>query len=130
MIITKREFFKRKNRKCVYSIYESAVDRAYDLSERYATKLSILRKRKDEYRANSHIWKLLSNVENNNASSFEYCAFLRCNNLKRDAFVVTIDEYDKIILDIQKLACAIGNIECALDFVTTLEHDNLAVRIK
>jgi hypothetical protein len=130
MNITKKEFFKHKNRKQVYAVYENTVNCAYDLSERYANKLSILRKRKDEYRANSHIWKILSDVESSNASFFESCAFLRCNNLKRSAFVVSLEEYDNIVLDTQKLAKAIGNIESTLDFVNYLEHNNLVVRVK
>jgi len=130
MLITKKEFFSRKNRKHVYSVYENAIDEAYELSERYSNKLNILRKRKDEYRTNSHIWKLLSKVESNNASSFESCAFLRCNNLKRTAFVVSPDEYNSVILDIQKLAKAVGNIDGILDFIDHLEHNNLVMRVK
>lgn len=130
MVLTKREFFKRKNRKKVYDVYVDAVDRAYELSERYANKLSILRKRKDEYRTNSHIWAILNKTENDNASSFEYCAFLRCNNLKRNAFIVSIEEYDNIILDTQKLARAVGSIDGVLDFIDYLEHHNLVVRVR
>lgn len=130
MIITKKEFFSRKNRKQIYQVYEKAVDYAYDLSERYANKLSVLRKRKDEYRTNSHIWKILSDVESSNSSSFEYCAFLRCNNLKRTAFVVSPAEYDNIVLDAQKLSRAIGKMESTIDFIDYLEHNNLVVRVK
>lgn len=128
MNITRKEFFKRKNRKRIYMAYENTVNRAYDLSESYAAKLTTLRKRKDDYRANSHIWKILNKVEQDNSSSFESCAFLRCNNLKRTAFVVSLEEYDNISLDIQKLARAIGNMDGVLSFISHLEQNELGVR--
>lgn len=125
MLISRRKFFKRKNREKIYNIYY-----AYDLSETYERVLNNLRKTKDEYRCNYHIWKILSDVEYDTTTAFQSCSFLRCNNLKRAAFLVSLQEYDSIILDTQKLARAIGNIEKTLSFVDYLENNNLVVRAK
>lgn len=130
MILNRREFFKRKNRPKIYNVYAQAVDRAYDLSERYQSKVIILRNRKREFSTGSHIWTLLDKTEKEFTSSFEHEAYLRCNSLKRNAFTVNIAEYDNIILDTQKLANAIGYISAVIDFVDYLDQKKLKVRAK
>ena len=130
MNLTISEFFKRKNRKQVYHVYEQTINYAYDLSERYANKLAILRNRKNDFMRSLHIWTMLDKVEKDVTSNFEFCAFSRCNNLKRTAFIVSLSEYSNIMLDIQKLAKAVGQIESALDFIDYLERNELKVRAK
>lgn len=130
MLLKRREFFKHKNRPKIYSVYAQAVDRAYDLSERYLSKVTILRNRKREFITGSHIWALLDKTEKEFTSSFEHYAYLRCSGLKENAFTVNIAEYDHIILDAQKLANAIGNISAVLDLIDYLERNKLKVRAK
>ena len=130
MNLTKREFFKRKNRNKVYSTYEDTINRAYDLSERYYNMVSILHSRIKGYRKDSYIWQLLNKVEHDHASLYDFCAFQRCNNIKRSAFIVNVNEYNEIILDTQKLARAIGAIDSTLEFVDYLERNELKVRVK
>ncbi len=130
MNMTKREFFRRKNRASLYNIYENAISRAYDLSERYLTKVNILRNRKNDFQTGSHIWILLNNLEKDITSSFEYYACLRCNSLKQTAFKVNMKEYDEVILDTQKLANAIGKMETMLDIVDYMERNTLKMRAK
>ena len=130
MILTKREFFKRKNHQKVYSVYTTAVDRAYDLSDRYQSKVNILRNRKRDFQTGSHIWTLIDKAEQDLTSSFEQCAYLRCANLKRNNFVVSPVEYDALVLDIQKLSLAIGSISGLLDVIDYLERNELKVRAK
>lgn len=130
MVLTKREFFKRKNRQKVYSVYATAVDHAYDLSDRYQSKVNILRTRKRAFQTGSHIWTLIDKAEQDLTSSFEQCAYLRCANLKRNNFIVSPIEYDALVLDIQKLSLAIGSISGLLDVVDYLERNELKVRAK
>lgn len=128
MNLTKKEFFKRKNRKDIYKIYEDVIDRAYDVSEEFANKIRQLKGMKDEHRNNTYIWDILDMVEKDCTRSFEYEAFLRCNTLKKNAYIVSTAVYDTINLDIIKLSNAIGRIKETNNFIEYLKRNELGVR--
>lgn len=130
MNLTERQFFARKNKDQIYNIYENTVGQAYELAERYAKKVELLRNRIRDFQTGSHIWYWLTEIEKNQTSSFEQCAYLRCVNLKRTSFIVSLNEYEATILDIQKLANSVGIISSALEFVDYLERNELKVRAK
>lgn len=130
MTLTKRKFFKRKNRTKIYNVYTTAIDRACELAERYQNKVTILRSRKNDFQTGSHIWSLLDRAEKEFTSTFEHYAYLRCANLKCSAFTVNLTEYDELVQDIQKLTNAIGNISALLEVIDYLERNELKVRAK
>lgn len=130
MNLTKKQFFTRKNKNQIYTIYEDAVSQAYELAEYYSKKVELLRNRIRDFQTGSHIWCWLTEIEKNQTSSFEKCAYLRCVNLKRTSFTVSLNEYEAIMLDIQKLATSVGIISSTLEFVDYLERNELKVRAK
>lgn len=130
MNLTKKQFFARKNKNQIYTIYEDTIDQVYELAERYSKKVALLRNRIRDFQTGSHIWYWLTEIEKNQTSSFEQCAYLRCVSLKRTSFIVGLDEYEAITLDIQKLANSVGIISSALEFVDYLERNELKVRAK
>lgn len=130
MNLTEKQFFTRKNKDQIYTIYENTVGQAYELAERYSKKVELLRNRIRDFQTGSHIWYWLTEIEKNQTSSFEQCAYLRCVNLKRTSFIVSLNEYEATILDIQKLANSVGIISSALKFVDYLERNELKVRAK
>ena len=130
MNLTKKQFSARKNKDQIYSIYEATIDQAYELAECYSKKVALLRNRIRDFQTGSHIWYWLTEIEKDQTSSFEQCAYLRCVNLKRTAFTVSLNEYEAITLDVQKLATSVGIISAALEFVNYLEQNELKVRAK
>lgn len=130
MNLTQKQFFARKNKNQIYTIYDDTVGQAYELAERYSKKVALLRNRIRDFQTGSHIWYWLTEIEKSQTSSFEQCAYLRCVNLKRTSFIVGLDEYKAITLDIQKLANSVGIISSALEFVDYLEQNELKVRAK
>ena len=130
MNLTEKQFFTRKNKDQIYTIYENTVGQAYELAERYSKKVELLRNRIRDFQTGSNIWYWLTEIEKNQTSSFEQCAYLRCVNLKRTAFTVSLNEYEAITLDVQKLATSVGIISSALEFVDYLEQNELKVRAK
>lgn len=130
MNLTKKQFFTRKNKNQIYTIYENTVGHAYELAERYSKKVELLRNRIRDFQTGSHIWYWLTEIEKDQTSSFEQCAYLRCVNLKRTSFTVSLNEYEAITSDIQKIANSVGIISSALDFVDYLERNELKVRAK
>ena len=130
MLLSERKFFKRKNRKRLYSLYITDMERAEAIADKYKAKVDALRNRKSDFATGSYIWTFLDKVEKDFTSSFEHWAYVRCAGIMRESVVITPDDYDEVLLDIQKLSCAIGNITSALDFVDYLEYNKLKVRAK
>ena len=128
MNMTKREFFKRKNRGAVYGIYEDVVNRAFDVSEEYHNNIKMLRNYKSQFRMNTHMYEILERLEKDVTSSFEYCAYLRCQGLKADNYKVTPVIYDVIDMDIYKLAGATGKMRGVFYLIQYMESNELGIR--
>ena len=130
MNITKREFFKRKNRKHIYSIYENAVERAYELSQEYYNKVEYLQELKKKYRTNTYIWDILSALEYNSTGASYHCSATRCQQLKSTPYKVDVKAYDVINVDIARLSDANGKMRGTFNIIEDLEHSDLTVRAK
>ena len=130
MTITKREFFKRKNRKNIYTIYENTVERAYDASQDYYNNLDYLQELKKKYRNNTYIWDILAALENNSTGSAYHCSATRCQQIKSTPYKVTIQAYDMLNKDIVKLSLGNGRMRCAFAIIEDLAKNELTMRAK
>jgi hypothetical protein len=128
MIMTKRQFFKRKNRKYIYSIYENIVERAYDLSQDYYNNVEYLQKLKKKYRTNTYIWDILSSVEYNSTGGTYHCSATRCQQVKSTPYKVDIRAYDVLNTDIARLSLANGKMRSVYTIVENLENNELGIR--
>lgn len=130
MNLTKKEFFKRKNRKHIYSIYESTVDRAYELSQEYYNNVDHLQELKGKYRTNTYIWDILSNLEYNSTGASYHCSATRCQQIKSTPYKVDIQTYNILSNDITKLSAANGKMRGTFNIIEELEHQELTIRTK
>lgn len=130
MNLTKKEFFKRKNRKYIYSIYESTVDRAYELSQEYYNNVDHLQEWKRKYRTNTYIWDILSDLEYNSTGGGYHCSATRCQQIKSTPYKVDIHAYNVLITDITKLSAANGKMRGTFNILEELEHQELTIRVK
>ena len=128
MNITKRQFFKRKNRKLIYSIYENAVERAYELSQEYYNNVDYLQELKGKYRTNTYIWDILSALEYNSTGASYHCSATRCQHLKSTPYKVDVKAYDVINIDITKLSAANGKMRGTFNIIEELEKNDLGIR--
>lgn len=130
MLIKKREFFNRKNKKRIYSIYEEVVDRAYELSQEYYNNMEYLQELKSKYRTNTYIWDILSSLEYNSTGASYHCSATRCQHLKSTPYKVDTTTYSVIITDITKLSAANGKMRGTFNIIEQLEHQELTIRAK
>ena len=130
MNLTKRQFFKRKNRKHIYNIYRSTVDRAYELSQEYYNNVDYLQELKGKYRTNTYIWDILSNLEYNTTGAYHHCSATRCQHLKSTPYKVDVIAYDAVNTDIATLSAANGKMRGTFNIIEELEHQELTVRAK
>ena len=130
MNLTKRQFFKRKTRKHIYSIYEDAVERAYELSQEYYNNIDHLQELKSKYRTNTYIWDILSSLEYNSTGASYHCSATRCQQLKSTPYKVDIKAYDVVNIDIMRLSAANGKMRGTFNIIEQLEHQDLTVRAK
>lgn len=130
MLIKKKEFFKRKNRKHIYSIYEDVVDRAYELSQDYYNNVEYLQELKSKYRTNTYIWDILSSLEYNSTGASYHCSATRCQQIKSTPYKVDIQTYNILIADITKLSASNGKMRGTFNIIEQLEHQELTVRAK
>ena len=130
MNLTKRQFFKRKNRKHIYGIYEDIVERAYNISDDYYSNLDRLQEFKEKYRTNTYIWDILSVLEYNITHSAYRCSGTRCQQIKSTPYKVTIQAYDMLNTDIEKLTYANGKMISIFTMLENMEKNDLTVRTK
>ena len=130
MNLTRREFFKRKNRKNIYCIYEDVVDRAYELSQDYYNNVEYLQELKSKYRTNSYIWDILSSLEYNSTGASYHCSATRCQHIKSASYKVDVNAYNIINTDIERLSTANGKMRGTFNIIEQLEHQELTVRAK
>lgn len=130
MNMTKKEFFKRKNRKQIYSIYEDVVDMAYELSQDYYDNVEYLQELKSKYRINTYIWDILSSLEYNSTGASYHCSATRCQQIKSNPYKVDIQTYNILSNDITKLSAANGKMRGTFNIIEELEHQELTIRAK
>lgn len=130
MNLTKKQFFKRKNRKHIYSIYEGTVDRAYELSQDYYDNVEHLQELKGKYRTNTYIWDMLSELEYNATGAGYHCSATRCQQIKSTPYKVDIQAYNILLNDITKLSAANGKMRGTFNILEELEHQELTIRAK
>ena len=111
MNITKREFFKRKNRKQLYNIYDDVIKKSYELSNDYFNNLETLNEYKSEFRTNTYIWDMLEALEYNVTHPAYLCSATRCQQIKSTACKVDTSTYAILIIDMNKLSAANGHME-------------------
>ena len=130
MNLTRRQFFKRKNRKYIYNIYQSTVDRAHEVSQEYYNNVERLQSFKNKYRTNTYIWEILSDLEYNTTGASYHCSGTRCQQVKSTPYKVDIQAYNVLINDIAKLSAANGKMRGTFNILEELEHQELTVRAK
>lgn len=128
MNLTKKQFFKRKNRKHIYSIYESTVDRAYELSQEYYNNVDRLQELKGKYRTNTYIWDILSSLEYNSTGAGYHCSATRCQQIKSTPYKVDIHTYNVLVTDITKLSATNGKMRGTFNIIEELEENDLGIR--
>lgn len=130
MNLTKKQFFRRKNRKQIYSIYEDVIDRAYELSQEYYNNVGYLQELKNKYRTNTYIWGILSSLEYNSTGASYHCSATRCQHIKSTSYKVDIKAYSVINIDIARLSAANGKMRGTFNIIEQFEHQELTVRAK
>ena len=128
MNLTKREFFKRKNRKQLYNIYENAVENSYELSNDYFNNLETLNEYKSEFRNNTYIWDMLEAIEYNVTHSSHLCSATRCQQLKSTPYKVDALTYGILLKDINKLSAANGQMRGLFNILDYLKREELGIR--
>lgn len=130
MNLTRKQFFKRKNRKHIYNIYESTIDTAYELSQEYYNNVDHLQELKGKYRTNTYIWDILSNLEYNSTGGIYHCSATRCQQIKSAPYTVTVNTYNVLVTDITKLSAANSKMSGTFNIIEDLEHQELTIRAK
>lgn len=128
MLITKREFFKRKNRNTLYHIYEGAVNDFASITEQFNGKLNTIRNLKNQYRNSEHIYHLLDAMENDMSSSFYRCTFYEGQLIKSSNFIADMKIYQSLNTHISRLTRGVGVMESLINTLTYLERNELGVR--
>lgn len=130
MNLTRKQFFRRKNRKQIYSIYQSTIDIAHEISQEYYNNVERLQLFKNKYRNNTYIWDILSALEYNATGAGYHCSGTRCQQIKSTPYKVDIQAYNILITDISKLSAANGKMRGTFNILEELEHKQLTVRAK
>lgn len=128
MLITKRKFFNRKNRKEIYHNYKLTLNHAFNISEDYITKLRQLRDLKDTHRMNTHIYEMLCKVERDVTSDYVDEAILRCQSLNKNNYIVDSGIYEQIMYDMTYLRLTIGRMSGIITMIKYLEDNELGIR--
>lgn len=130
MLISKKEFFKRKNRNTIYHIYENSVNVLASVTEQFNGKLNTIRNMKNQYKNSEHIYHLLDAMENDMSDSFHSCAFYHGQLIKSSNFIADIKVYQCLHNYIARLERGIGTMGALIDTITYLERNELGVRSK
>ena len=130
MILTKRQFFKRKTRRTLYDTYRYVVERAYDLSQDYYNNVKYLQELKGKYRTNTYIWEMLADLEYNVTGGSHHCSATRCQQVKSTPYIVDAKTYNVLNSDIMVLSIANGKMRGTFNVIEELEHKDLTVRAK
>ena len=128
MNMTKREFFKRKNKVIAYEVYTDTVHHAYEVADEYYMSLLELIDKKDKYRTNTHIWELLNQLYNEVTVYHITNSYYRCIMSKETPYKVRFNEYGIMYKDIQKLVECLGKIEATFNVINYLEENELGIR--
>lgn len=130
MLMTKKEFFKRKNKSKVYNQYDNMVSNLYETSNTYKRKVSNLRSLQQNYRTTEHIYNIITQVLNDVTSNFETCAYEVGTMCKNSNYKVDMELFTSLQYKIGILEASIARISTVETIVNYFERNELQVRSK
>lgn len=130
MLMTKKEFFKRKNRNKVYNQYDNMVSNLHEISNTYKNKVANLRALQQNYRTTEHIYNIITEVLNNVTTSYETCAYEVGTMCKDSNYKVDMDLFAFLQYKIGILEASIARISTVETIVNYFERNDLQVRSK
>ena len=130
MLMTKKEFFKRKNRNKVYNQYDCMVSNLYELSNTYKRKVMNLRALQQNYRTTEHIYNIITEILNDVTCSVETCAYEIGTMCRNSNYKIDMDLFTSLQYKIGILEASIARISTVETIVNYFERNELQVRSK
>lgn len=131
MLISKKKFFKRKNRKAIYEVYEELVSLYNSVARSYYDNLKVIRKYKDQFKDTGHIYELICMVEEDVTwpSNINTChKGLVVDDINYIANVEYVYRYTPNYID--RLSYNIGKMSSLISILEYFDSNDLGVRSK
>lgn len=130
MLMTKKEFFKRKNRIRVYNQYDNMVSNLHETSDTYRKRLILLRHLQAQYRNTEHIYNIITQVLSDVTSSYETCAYEIGTMCKNSNYKVDMQLFDSLQYKIGILEASIAKMSTVENIIHYFESNELQIRSK
>lgn len=125
--MTKRQFFKRKNRDNVYRIYKQQFESVQNYAGVYLAKLGAVKALMDSHKNNTHLYEFLKSVVDCvDTYAITSTAYLY-DGMKFNGIDDSMRIYNSLISASYKLSHSIGRLNTAIELVTTLDKKDLSI---
>lgn len=125
--MTKRQFFKRKNRDNVYRIYKQQFDSVQNDASVYLAKLGVVKGLMNSYRNDTHLYEFLKSVVDSvDTYAITSTAYLY-DGMKFNGIDDSMRIYNSLIIASYRLSHSIGKLNAAIELVNILDKKDLSI---
>lgn len=130
MFITEKEFFKRKNRKQMYSTYREHWCSFITSCEVLQDKYAVLERLIKEFRDTEHVYHFLQKVKDDVTCLAQYKMACMYQGATNSDVVLSYGAYKYLLTQQAKINRALGQIDAAILLCDRLKKDELTIRSK
>ena len=128
MYLTKREFWKRKNKKHIYQTYKDHWSRFIGNCEVLCDKIWALDKLIDEHKETEHVYRYLVKVKDDATSLSQYVIACKYSGATVSDMLLSFDAYKDLMFKCSTITRSIGKIDSAILLCDMLEKCELTIR--